>query len=43
MSDEILKKPDLDYAEFHGMLTVAPQMREFSIFWIASPRPMHPY
>ncbi|MGM0557822.1 MAG: sigma-54 interaction domain-containing protein [Myxococcota bacterium] len=29
MTDEILTKPDLDYTEFHGMLTVAPQMLEF--------------
>lgn len=29
MTEEILTSPELDYTEFHGMLTVAPQMREF--------------
>jgi two-component system response regulator AtoC len=29
MTHEILSKPDLNYTEFHGMLTVAPQMLEF--------------
>lgn len=29
MNPEKRQKPDLDYAEFHGMLTVSPQMLEF--------------
>jgi two-component system response regulator AtoC len=29
MTDDVLTRPDLDYTEFHGMLTVAPEMREF--------------